>query len=404
MRLCYLCADRGISLAKTNGSAAHVRNMVKAFAGLGHEVVLVMASPDGAEDLGVPVHGLPVAETYDRLRSAVRKGAAPARLADGRDSTRVVSALGHLWQNIAVEQVLDEVLDRYRPDVVYERYSPFCAAGVLKAARAGYPHILEVNAPLAWQGAKYRDQALNEAAELLEGVAFAKTTRIRAISEELRDDLVSAGLPADKVAVVPCGVDTLAFSPDVEPFRDGLEGKFVIGFVGSLKPWHGIDKLVDAFKQLADQPAFHLLIVGDGPEGGIIDALGRDLPGRVTHIRSVPGSEVPGYIKAMDMAVAPYPDLKRFFFSPLKVLESMAVGRPVVASRIGQIPWLVSDGESGVLVPPGDARALAEAARRLYAEPELGRRLGARAALEAHGRHAWSQRASDILKIAEATQ
>lgn len=404
MRLCYLCADRGISLAKTNGSAAHVRNMVKAFTGLGHEVVLVMASPEGAEDLGVPVHGLPAPETYGRLRSAVRKGAVPARLADGRASTRVVSALGHLWQNMAVEQVLAEVLDRYRPDVVYERYSPFCAAGVLNAARAAYPHILEVNAPLAWQGATYRDQALNEAAELLEGVAFAMTTRIRAISEELRDDLVSAGVPADKVTVVPCGVDTQIFTPDVEPLRDGLEGKFVIGFVGSLKPWHGIDRLADAFKLLADQPAFHLLIVGDGPEGGIVDALGRDLPGRVTHVKSVSGNEVPGYIKAMDMAVAPYPDLERFFFSPLKVLESMAVGRPVVASRIGQIPRLISDGESGLLVPPGDVRALADSARRLHAEPQLGRRLGARAALEAHGRHAWSQRAAEILEIAEAAR
>ena len=207
MKICYLCVDRGISLAKQNGSAAHIRNMVRAFCDLGHEVELVMSSIDGAAELGVPTYEIPATNLNNYLSSDARRSDNKLLKATVKTHKRVNSALGRVWTNVIVEQVLADILQRSKPDVVYERYSPFGAAGGIAAASAGVPHVLEVNAPLAWQGAKYRDQALHEAAEFLELTAYAVTGAIRVISKELRDTLIAAGVPASKIAIVPCGVD-----------------------------------------------------------------------------------------------------------------------------------------------------------------------------------------------------
>ena len=127
------------------------------------------------------------------------------------------------------------------------------------------PHVLEVNAPLAWEGAQPRGQALGDAAELLEQTAFDATTSIVTVSDELRDQLIESGVETSKIHVVPNGVDAELFSPNGPARREGLEDKLVVGFVGSLKPWHGIGVLADAFRQLASDPQLHLYIVGEGP-------------------------------------------------------------------------------------------------------------------------------------------
>lgn len=116
---------------------------------------------------------------------------------------------------------------------------------------------------------------------------------------------------------------------------------------------------------MAGDPRFHLLVVGDGPLRSEVMRLAEELPGRVTMTGAIPMEEVPPWIRGMDIAVAPYPRLERFYFSPLKILDAMACGVPNVASDIGQIPELLRDGETGSLVPPGDTDALASALIRL---------------------------------------
>lgn len=390
MRICYLCADRGISLGKHNGASAHFRSLVAAFAALGHDVVVVTPSADG--DLGVPVVRIPAPEVLRAVASGV-----------DREQRRLAHALGHVWNNVLVEQTLREVVPKQRPDLLFEVYSPYGVAGGVMASRLGVRHLLNVHAPLAWEGKRYRGQALQEAAEALERVALDSASFVVTNTNELSRDLVAEGVPASKVAVVPNGVDVELFGPDGPAQDAGLEGKLVVGFVGSLKAWHGVDILVEAFRAVASDARFHLLVVGDGPMARALRALGDELPGRVTLTGAVPLAQVPSYVRAMDVAVAPYPVLERFYFSPLKVLEYMAAGRAVVASRIGQLVDLIDDGETGLLVPPGDATALADAVRTLAADPALRERLGARAAAEARRSHTWARRAREILEHAEAT-
>lgn len=403
MRICYLCADRGISLTKHNGAASHFRNLVRAFLALGHEVLALTPVPDGAEDLGVPVVPIPSPDILAPLLAGDGDDRLSTDKAELRVRRRLAYALGHVWNNVMVEQVLRDLLPRHRPDLLFEVYSPFGAAGGLMAKRLGVRHLLNVHAPLAREGTQYRQQPLPDAAEALERAAFAAARLIVTNSRELRAELLATGVPASKVEVVPNGVDVEIFSRAGRGHRQGLEGKFVMGFVGSLKPWHGVEVLITAFRSLAADPRLHLLVVGDGPMAGKLRALAEELPGRVTLTGPIPFAEVPPYIATMDVAVAPYPPLEGFYFSPLKVLEYLAAGRAVVASGIGQLNELIQDGVTGLLVPPGDAKALADAVRKLAADGGLREALGAAAAAEARRTHTWRQRASELIGLAQAT-
>lgn len=402
MKILYLCADRGISLTKHGGATAHFRSLVTAFCRLGHELLVLTPSqvPDGV--LPARSETIETPPLLTDLLAEVERVVPRAEKERQRRRKRVVHALGHAWNNVCVERALERAAETFRPDLVFELYSPFGVAGPLACRRLGLRHVLNVHAPLAWEGATFRSQALQEAAELLEDEAFRAARRIACNSAEMRDQLVAAGVAADKIGVIINGVDSALFTPDGPRPDVGPPGSVVVGFSGSLKGWHGIDVLANAFRIAAADTRLHLLVVGDGPLRTEVDKLAGELPGRVTFTGAIPFEEVPPYIRAMDIAVAPYPPLERFYFSPLKVLEYMAAGRPTIASAIGQNSQLVRDGETGLLVVPGDAPALAGAIGRLAADAPLMGRMGEAARRDAVERHAWSDRAADILNFALA--
>jgi glycosyltransferase involved in cell wall biosynthesis len=110
---------------------------------------------------------------------------------------------------------------------------------------------------------------------------------------------------------------------------------------------------------------------------------------------------VPRLLARADAAAAPYPQLGRFYFSPLKVYEYMAAGLPVVASRVGQPVGVIRHRQNGLLCPPGDAAALAGALGELRADPGLRLRLGAAAREAVLREHTWAAVARRILRLAE---
>jgi len=358
MKVLMLSQDLGIPIDSAKGAAAHLRSIIAGFREAGHDV-RYFSPAVGAED-------------------GVHRAVALTGLGDGlgpRVPKRVARALQHIWANAGIETALARAVSEQRPDLVYERYGPFAVAGGIVARRHGIPHILEVNAPLAREGAMYRNQALGEAACALEASAFDTAGAIVAVSAELRDELVA----------------------------DGADGNPVtFGFVGSLRPWHGIADMVEAFRRVAPEFDCRLLVVGTGPEEEHVTALAAQFPGRIELTGMVAHDEVPEMLRRIDVALAPYPALERFYYSPLKILEYMGAGRAIVASRIGQVGELLADGETALTVPPGDAGALAAAMARLAGDPALRARLGARAAEVAHREHGWANRIARIEEIARA--
>jgi glycosyltransferase involved in cell wall biosynthesis len=174
------------------------------------------------------------------------------------------------------------------------------------------------------------------------------------------------------VRVLPNAVDTDLFRPDVDGAqvrrRCDLDGRFVVGFAGTFKAWHGVDILLAAFRDLRQtDPSIHLLLVGDGPLRPALEETVRTtgLEEAVTFAGRVAHDAMPAYLAAMDIAVAPYPALDEFYFSPLKIFEYMAAGRAVLASRVGQVVDLIVDGETGLLFDPGDDTGLVDRIQRL---------------------------------------
>ncbi len=392
MRIAYLLADHGIPLFGNKGAAVHVVDLIGALTALDQEVVLYCARHGGPQR-PLPWHW----EKVTAPTPAEASGAGDDPRAARRHKERCYLALAEaLEARVAAAH-------RQRPfDALYERYSLWSAAGVRLARRLGLPLVLEVNAPLLAEQRRYRELALDEAAAAIEAEVFGGADHILAVSQGVADYVIAHGARPERVQVLPNGVDAARFHPAVTPAAlPEAEGRFVIGFAGSLKAWHGVEILLDAFRELTRRLAgLHLLLIGDGPLRAWVDGYvaGAGVGDNVTCTGWVAHDAIPPLLARADVLSAPYPPLDDFYFSPLKLFEYLALGKPVVASRIGQIEEVIEHGRDGLLVPPGDAWALAEALQRLCVDEPLRRRLGQGARVAARG-YTWHRNAQRIVAL-----
>ncbi|MFA4901170.1 MAG: glycosyltransferase [Desulfobaccales bacterium] len=200
-----------------------------------------------------------------------------------------------------------------------------------------------------------------------------------AVSQGVKDYLVKEiGLDPDKVRVVPNGVDIAAIDaarpgPGVRRELGLPEGAPVIGLVGRLDHWgKGHKELFSAMTQLKERYAVHALIVGGGRREAEVKqmAASLDLAGQVHFLGS--RRDVPDLLQAMDIFVLPsYSE-----GLSLALLEAMAAGLPVIVSRVGGNPEVVTDGATGLIIPPRDAEALAQSLERFLADPAGAKELG----------------------------
>jgi len=381
MRIAYVSADLGVPIFGRKGCSIHAQEVLSALVRRGAQVDLFTTSGEGEPPAGLEnltVHVLP-------------------RPPKGEPAAREQAA-------IAGNVNLQAELERAGPfDLVYERYSLWSYAAMEFARTAGVPALLEVNAPLIEEQAQYRVLIDRAGAERVADRAFRAATALLAVSEEVAAWLERFPTAQGKVHVVPNGIRPERFPEGTVPTLPAAAGVFTVGFVGTLKAWHGLSVLVEAFDMLhKNHPASRLLIVGDGPERENVtaDLTHRGLVEATTFTGAVAPGEVPGLLASMDVAVAPYPPLSTFYFSPLKVYEYMAAGLAVVASRIGQLQTLIEPEVNGLLVPPGDSAALATALDRLLTEPQLRRRLGRRARATVLESYTWDGVAQRILDLA----
>jgi glycosyltransferase involved in cell wall biosynthesis len=295
-----------------------------------------------------------------------------------------------------------EPLRAFGPDVIYERYSLFAYGGIELARRLGIPHVLEVNAPLTHEAATYRELILRRTAEALEREILVRTDALVVVSSALARYAEDLGVARQRITVLPNGVDPERFSPAVcgEELRSRyrLDGRDVLGFVGTLKPWHDLETLAGALELLvARGRSVHLLVVGDGPGASRLQALNADL---VTCAGAVNHDEVPKYMAAMDVVVVPYGTDAESYFSPLKLFEAMAMGKPVVGARLGEVAETLVDGETGLLYEPGRAGDLADKIAKILDTPTRGGELGQSARRAVLATHTWEHNARRTAAIA----
>ena len=398
MRLAYLTCDFGVHLFGPKGASVHVRETTNALRLLGHDVrifapsVLVQGPDDATDVRHIALDGF-AAEAVDLL---------------SHEGARLPEHLAKEWRALLyaerAQRVLEPELADFRPDAIYERYSLFAYAGVELSRRLRVPLLLEVNAPLAAEQARHRVLVLKTTAEELERRIFRSADALLVVSAALADHANRLGVAPERVTVMPNAVDAERFHPRVSGAavraRYGFHGKRVIGFAGSLKPWHDLDTLVAAVGMLAHgDPSAHLFVVGYGPGLAALRDSGAD---HVTCAGAVAHAEMPAFLAAMDVVAVPYPADAATYFSPVKLFEAMAMGKPVVGARLGQVGELLADGRTGLLYEPGDPRDLARKLRAVFDMPDRGASLGEAAREWVVTTRTWGHNARRIVDLARS--
>jgi len=292
------------------------------------------------------------------------------------------------------------------PRLIYQRLSLNNFAGVELSRAWNVPLILEYNGSEVWVSKHWGGWALRHGALSLraEDACFRHAQLIVVVSEPLQEELLSRGVAADKILVNPNGVDPdvyspTRFSPDE---RRAVRERYgwsaaapVAGFIGTFSAWHGVLVLAEAIVQLKRaRPELRFLLVGDGPLMARAREIVRagDAEDVCAFTGLAPQHEAPRLLAACDLYLSPHVpnvDGSRFFGSPTKLFEYMALGKAIVASDLEQIGQVLRDGETALLTAPGNVAALVAATTRLVDDEPLRLRLGAAAREAALAKHTW---------------
>lgn len=327
MRIAYLLPAAGIPVQGPSGSSAHVRGLVHALAAE-HDVRLYAAQ--ALDRRGRFGEATPAAVSGVASWPGVLKGWRELR--EVRTARRVA------------RRVASDAWMGWKPDLIIERHTLFSDAGWRLHERLGVPWVLEVNAPPVYERRRFEEIVKRRLADRWERSVLQAAPVVVTVSRWLVRWLQEE-IGCRNVVWVPNGVwpirgnrqrgrDFLGLSPD-EP---------LVGFVGSMKPWHGVDRLAE---------------VAAGASARLVVA------GRVEKGTLPPSALTPGFldpqsladvIAAMDVGLAPYPAEAPPWFCPLKVLAYRAQGTPVVATDVGEVATLVES--AGTIVPPEDTDAI----------------------------------------------
>ncbi len=358
-----------------DGQSVHVEELVGALRAAGHEVQVVgpgfyEASSFGGESGAVA-----------RLR----------RLLPG-----AAGEVAELAYNLPAYRRLRRACRAFQPDLIYERYNLFYLAGHWLARRTGLPYFLEVNSPLAQERTQHGALQLQRLAHRLERQVWRSATRVLPVTQVLGDAIAAAGVPRERLSVVPNGVVLDRF-PDAPPRPSGT---VTLGFVGFVRDWHGMDALI---RQMAADPApLELVVVGDGPARAGLEALAAELgiASRIRFTGVIEHARVPAAVAGFDIALQPKVVA---YASPLKVFDYMAAGRAIVAPDQPNIREILEHGRTALLFDPADPGALWAAVRQLAADPALRAGLGAAARAELVARDfTWAGNARRIVEWAAA--
>jgi len=383
-RVVYLRATPGPG-TQAGGAASHIKGVVDALRGLGVELEIV------SNDL---IAGLDASDERFIL--------VPPETVGG---TR---ALFDIHNNLVFTRAVVPLIEHANPDFIYQRYARFSWAGVAASVRTGRPLFLEYNGSEVWVGKHWDRVGSLGLLERYERLNLQAAARIFVVSDVERRNLEARGVPAEKIVLNPNAVDVEIFRPEVggAAMRRDLgikETDLLAGFVGTFGPWHGVVQLAEAIKMIPENVCLRFVFVGSGSLREQVEQILRTEIGtrRAIFTGAVAHERVPSLLDACDILVAPHVPLadgSDFFGSPTKIFEYMAMGKAIVASRLGQIGEVLSDEETALLVEPGAIKELASALVRVAESSELRKRLGPNARAVAVQNHTWSRNARRVLQ------
>lgn len=292
-------------------------------------------------------------------------------------------------------------------DLIYKVIHDFNFSGAIIKRRFGYPLFLQVDGVNYWVkknwGRLYFAHLLRWAQEM----EWIASDKIFTFSTQLKRQLIDYGVPAEKIIINPCGFDPEHFHPNLDASwvkdKFNLHSKFVVGFSGTFGYYHGISFFARSLRYIAKQiPNAVFLFVGDGEYRAQLDEIIKrdNIEGRTIITGFVPYEIVPHYLSVCDVLVSPCinnDDGTEFFNSPLKNFEYMGLGKPIVATAVGQQKEIFKDRYNALLVEERNPEAIAEAIVEIYKNPDLANTIGRNALYEGLEKHTWRHRAQRIL-------
>jgi len=332
---------------------------------------------------------------------------------------------GELLYNFYARRLLKKSILFFKPNLIYHRYTGYTFFVTALAKKLNIPLILEFNSFDSWK-LKYWERSGNILKKFLQQFLLFKIVKaienfnldgssfIVTVSNPLKYDLFKMGIPENKIVVIPNGFDPEKFNPEsitnsqCESLKKKIKissDKVIVGFSGTFGPWHGIPQLTKAIdKIIKSHPSksIHFLIIGDG--GRLKTKMKKRLSnlGDITYTGMVPYSEVQRYLAICDILVSPHcipADGKEFFGSPTKIFEYMAMGKAIVASKLGQIGKILENNKTAVLVEPGNVEQLIEGILKLVDNKELRLKLGRKARSEVLKKYTWGRNVRKLLNI-----
>jgi len=366
-----------------DGQHVHISELINALRNLGHEVMVVAPAATERAKFGDDAGAVTMLKRY---------------------VPHFAYELMEFGYSLIAYQRLKRAVLAFRPDCLYERYNLFLPAGVWLKKNFGLPMLLEVNSPLYEERDKYEGISLRRLAGWTQRYVWRGADFVLPVTGVLADMILAAGVPKERIVVIPNGIDKERFCDRTLSIEDaksklGLGNRLVLGFTGFVREWHGLDRVVDLIADRAQGAGLHLLIVGDGPARESLQARARQrgIADRVTLTGIVDRDQVPDYIAAFDIALQPsvVP-----YASPLKLFEYLAMGRAIVAPASPNIVEVLSDGENAVLFDPDQADGMVLAIDRICNDDDLRRRVAEGAGNTiALRRLTWNNNAQRIVEL-----
>lgn len=392
MKILYYSPHPTHDIVSEVGYSTHQRETIHAMKKLGHEVIPVIMGGTEKASVDTYIEGI-------QQKSSLKKLALRFLPLIVINTLKDISLLRH---DKRAGARLRAELATHKPDLVYERGEYLQDSGVRICKDFGVKHFLEINAPATDEMRSFEGPSLlHFLGHKKERNKLHGTTAIFAVSTVLKEYLTKKYAPKAPIYVIPNCINPekeTADASQIEALKAEYNtlGQFVFGFVGSIFPHHGVDKLIHAFSRVVHEfPQAKLFIIGDGSQRAELEQLAeRKLP-KASYVFTgkVPHARVLHYIGLFDAAIMPD---SNWYGSPVKVLEYGFLGKCIIAPNNGPLNDLIVSGQEGLLVDPG-VENLVEAMRTVVQDKDKVESFGKNFRNKILEKFTWEHQAQFIL-------
>jgi glycosyltransferase involved in cell wall biosynthesis len=314
------------------------------------------------------------------------------------------------YDRVVYNRILKDIVNKSKPDIIFERFTIFHQAGCRLSIEKNIPYLLEIHSPVDERGKYFSSNNFVWYTRKVLRYVSLKANAIIVVSCVMKDYLVSMGIPKKKITVIPNAVDKEIVNKISEKEvnliknRYHLEDSFVVGFIGSMAPYHGIDFLINAAKDIISKNnRIKFLMVGafynEKAKNAMLDMVCKHnlkdyfiFTGNVSHDR------IPSFIEAMDACTIPS---SNYYGSPIKLFEYGSLGKTVIASRFVPIEEIIEDEKDGLLFEPGNINDFTRKLLDVSDRKEYRENMGKKLQKKILSNHTWQHNAQRIMEISK---